>query len=109
MNSGCACVASHAAGSTNFVISDGVDGMIYTNGDVNMLYEKTKKLATDSTYRQQVAKNAYDKIFNVWNPTKSTLRLIEIIEAILNKTELPVFKDGPCSKAEVLKHNWYKG
>ena len=109
MNSCCACVASHAAGSTNFLLEDGVDGMIYTDGDVNMLYEKVKKLVDDKCFRQSIAKNAYKKIFEVWNPNKSTYRLIEIIEAIINKTDLPEFKDGPCSNAEVLKHNWYKG
>ena len=109
MNSGCACVASHAAGSTNFLLNDGVDGMVYVDGNVNMLYEKVKKLVDDKAFRQQVSKNAYDKIFNVWNPDKSTHRLIEIIEAIINKTEIPEFKDGPCSKASVLKHDWYKG
>lgn len=109
MNSGCACVASHAAGSTNFLLNDGVDGMVYTNGNVNMLYEKTKKLVEDKEFRLGMSKKAYDKIFSIWNPTKSTFRLIEIIEAILNKTELPVFQNGPCSKADVVKHNWYKG
>lgn len=109
MNSGCACVASHAAGSTNFLIDDAVDGMIYKNGDVNMLYEKTKKLVENKEFRLGMSRKAYDKIFNIWNPDKSTHRLIEIIEAILDKTELPIFEDGPCSKAEVLKHNWYKG
>lgn len=109
MNSCCACVASHAAGSTNFLLEDGIDGMIYTDGDVDMLYEKVKKLVDDKCFRQSIAKNAYKKIFEVWNPNKSTYRLIEIIEAIINKTDLPEFKDGPCSKAEVLKHNWYNG
>lgn len=108
MNSGCASVASHAAGSTNFLINDGVDGMIYTSGNVNMLYKKVKNLVDDKDYRKHISKNAYKKIFEIWNPDQSTLRLIDIVEAILAGTELPVFDDGPCSKAKVLKHNWYK-
>ena len=46
MNSACACVANHAAGSTNFLIKDKVDGLIYENGDVESLYQKVKYLVT---------------------------------------------------------------
>ena len=70
---------------------------------------QTKKLVEDKEFRLGMSRKAYDKIFDIWNPDKSTHRLVEIIEAILNKTEFPIFEDGPCSKAEVLKHNWYKG
>lgn len=109
MNSCCACVASHAAGSTNFLIDDGVDGMVYTDGNVDMLYEKVKRLVDDRSYRHSVAKKAYEKIYEVWNPDKSTLRLIDIIEAVIENKDIPEFENGPCSKAKVLKHNWYKG
>lgn len=108
MNSGCACVASHAAGSTNFLLEDGIDGMIYSDGDVDMLYKKVKRLVDDKDYRQHISKNAYSKMFDLWNPDKSTLRLIDIIEAILSGAPIPDFEDGPCSKAKVLKHNWYR-
>ena len=33
MNSGCAVVASHAIGSVPFLIKDGVNGLIYENGN----------------------------------------------------------------------------
>ncbi len=107
MNSACACVASHAAGSTNFLINDGKNGFVYKSGDVQSLYSKVKQLVEKREYREEIAKNAYETMVNLWNPDKSYKRLIELIDAILKGKTFDLYEDGPCSKALPIKENWY--
>ena len=108
MNSACACVANHAAGSTNFLIKDGVDGLIYKNGNVESLYQKVKFLVENPTERDKIARNAYEKLVNVWNPAKSYKRMVSLIEALLKTGDCAMYQEGPCSKALPIKENWYK-
>lgn len=108
MNSGCACVASHGAGSTPFLVDDGVDALIYQSGNVDDLYNKTKKLVENKSLREEMGKKAYFKITEHWNIKKSTLRFLEFVQELKEKGKCDLFKSGPCSKAEVINHNWYK-
>ncbi|MBE6684091.1 MAG: glycosyltransferase family 4 protein [Ruminococcaceae bacterium] len=108
MNSACACVANHAAGSTNFLIEDKVDGLIYKNGDVEALYQKVKFLVDNKAERERIARKAYDKMSNEWNPAKSYKRMVALIDLLLKTGNCELYKEGPCSKAYPIKENWYK-
>ena len=108
MNSACACVANHAAGSTNFLIRDGVDGLIYQNGNFESLYKKVKFLVDNQIEREKIARKAYEKLANEWNPAKSYNRMINLIETLLNQGDCTLYQEGPCSKALPIKENWYK-
>ena len=109
MNSACACVASHAAGSTNFLIDDGVDGLVYRSGDVDGLYQKVKGLVADKEKREEIARNAYLKLYEEWNPSKTYKRMVALIEQLLKTGDCTLYENGPCSKALPIKENWYKG
>ena len=109
MNSACACVANHAAGSTNFLIEDKKDGFVYRNGDVEGLYQKVKYLVDNKDMREALARNAYQKMIEEWNPAKSYKRMVALIDSLLKNGDCTLFERGPCSKAEVLKEDWYKG
>lgn len=109
MNSGVACVASHGAGSTNFLTKDGENALVYVSGDVDMLTEKAKLLVDDKELREKIGKNAYNTIYENWNAKTSYKRMIEFIDELKEKGFCELFEDGPCSKAEPLSHNWYKG
>ena len=108
MNSACACVANHAAGSTNFLIDDKVDGLIYKNGDIESLYQKVKFLIDNKDERERIARKAYDKMSNEWNPAKSYKRMVALLDSLFKTGDCELFKDGPCSKAFPIKENWYK-
>jgi glycosyltransferase involved in cell wall biosynthesis len=108
MNSGCACVASHGAGSTPFLVDDGVDALIYQSGNVDDLYNKTKKLVENKSLREKMGRKAYLKITEHWNIKKSTVRFLEFVKELKEKGKCDLFKSGPCSKAEVINHHWYK-
>ncbi len=108
MNSGCAVVASHAIGSVPFLINDGENGLIYKNGDVNDLYDKVKFLLDNPEYRKKISLKAYKTMTEIWNAEVAAERFLKIAENLLNGESIEgVYSEGPCSKAEVLKNNWY--
>lgn len=105
MNSGCAVVASHAIGSAPFLIKDGYNGLIYKYGDINELYFKVKKLLDNKILQEQIGRNSYFTINNIWNANIASERFIKISKALLNNTDIE-FNNGPCSKAKIIKNNW---
>lgn len=109
MNSGVACVASHGAGSTNFLVKDGENALLYVSGNVDMLTEKAKFLIDNKELRESIGKAGYDSMYNLWNPEKSYKRMIAFINELQEKGTCELFAEGPCSKAQALSHNWYKG
>ena len=109
MNSGVACVASHGAGATNFLVNDGENALLYVSGDVNMLTEKAKLLVDNKELREKIGKAGYESMYNLWNPQKSYKRMIQFINELQEKGKCELFAEGPCSKAEPLSHDWYKG
>lgn len=108
MNSGCAVVASHAIGSVPFLIKNGENGLIYKNNDVDDLYEKVFSLVNDSEMCEILGKNAYMTIKSTWNSEVAADRFLMLSESLLNGDVLE-YKYGPCSKAELIKNNWFNG
>ncbi len=106
MNSGCACVASHAIGSVPFLIEDGVNGVIFKNEDIGDLYEKIVNLMSDAELRRKLGKNAYNTINTEWNAKNAANRFLELCEALLAGKKNP-FKTGLCSESEFLNNDWY--
>lgn len=109
MNSGCSVIASHAIGSVPFLIKNGVNGMIYKNGNNEDLFNKTKWLLEHSNERIQMAQNAYLTIVNEWNAQNAAYRLLELTKKIMAGNQNPnIFVEGPCSIAPYYHNNWYK-
>lgn len=98
MNSGCACVASDQAGATNYLINNGVNGLIFESENINDLYNKVKSLVDDDEYRQKIMINGYKTIKNTWNAKVAAERFVTLANCIENGEDTP-YKDGPCSKA----------
>lgn len=109
MNSACAVVASHAIGSVPFLIKDGENGLIYKDGDVDSLYSKVKFLLDNSSERKKIGISAYNTLTEQWNAENAAKRFIDLAEAVISGDNAPdIFADGVCSKAPILKENWYK-
>ena len=108
MNSGCAVVASHAIGAVPFLLQDGINGLIYKDGDIEDLYKKTKWLLENANERKLIAQNAYQTIISEWNAENATKRFISLVNEILKGNTHPkVAESGVCSEAEILKDDWY--
>ena len=109
MNSGCAVVASHAAGSVPYLIKDGINGMIYKNGDITQLYQKVRQLIMDRQLCEKLGRNAYDTIVQEWNAGTAAERLLCLSEDLQNYGSSSRYQSGPCSRAQVIHNYWFSG
>ena len=101
MNSGCAIVASSESGSTNYLVNNGFNGLIYDNNDFDAFYNAVVMLLNDNELCSALAKNAINTICNDWNAENAAKRLVLLSNSLLNKkSKIPLFSDGPCSMAE---------
>lgn len=104
MNSGCAVVCNNQIGAVPYLIKDGINGLIYKNGDIDELYRKVEFLMQNPCEIDLMGKQAYNTIKNHWNPQNAAERFVELAQAIINKdVNSTLFEDGICSKAEILK------
>lgn len=98
MNSGCACIVSHAIGSAGFLIKHNENGLIYKNGDFEDLYSKVKSLFDNKNKTREIGIKAYNTIHELWNADVAAERFLVLAEK-LDKGEDTPFIEGPCSKA----------
>ena len=109
MNSGCAVVASDAAGATPYLVNDGVNGSVYHSGNIQELYEKVRRLLENTTMQYSFGKAAYQTITELWNAEVAAKRFLQLSQALLNGTDASrLFADGPCSPAKPLREGWYR-
>ena len=107
MNSGCAVIASSKIGSVPFLINDGINGCIYRDGNFDDFYIKLKMLCLDKVKREQMGINAYKTMTDIWNAEVATQRLMLLIKDINLNGYSDRYLEGPCSKASVLRDDWY--
>ena len=108
MNSACAVAASHAVGSVPFLIQDGVNGLVYRSGSVRTLAKKVAYLLDDEKATCIIGSTAYQTLVGEWNAEIAAERLIDISSHILQGDTTYAYESGPCSRAEIVKDNWYK-
>ena len=108
MNSGCAIVASHAAGAVPYLLKNGENGLIYRSGDVDTLYEKVKSLLNNPKEQKRVGRAAYETIVKEWNAQIAADRVVRLADAIMKGEKHPnLYESGPCSRAEIMHDNWF--
>ena len=103
MSSACVPVASHAAGSTPYLVNDGENGFVYKSENIDSLYRKIKVLIKDDNVRKQMAKRAYLTMHDTWNAKVAGNNLMLLIESLKEGRDTP-FDDGPCSLAPIINH-----
>ena len=107
MNSGCAVVASHAVGSVPFLLHHKENGLIYRDGDTNMLCSRIQWLLEHPAAREDMGKHAYDTLREEWNPEMAASRLVSLSRTILSGKRRPkLFDSGVCSPAEPISEEW---
>lgn len=106
MNSGCAVVASHEIGAVPYLINDGYNGCIYNDGDISCAIKCIEKLIDNPHYKKDVGKRAIQTICETWNAAQAASNLITLAN-YLNTNREPSSLVGPCSKAEIIKDNWF--
>ena len=99
MNSGCAVVANDEIGSVPYLLSDGKNGYVYHNCNMDELYDRTKKILSNNELCHRLGKNAYNTLKNTWNAEIAAERLIKLVIEINSNNKFSSYTDGPCSYA----------
>ncbi len=107
LNAGCAVVASHACGATPWLVKDDDTGLVFRSGSVDSLAGKLERLIKDEKLRRDLGMRAYEQMTSSWNPEVAAGRVIKLYEALDNGGDTP-FDDGPCSKAQIIKNDWFR-
>lgn len=108
LNAGCAVVASSACGATPWLVKDNETGLVFKSGSAECLAARLKLLLEDEDTRHRLGECAYKQMKELWNPKVAAGRTIRLYEAISEGCDTP-FTDGPLSKAEIIRNNWYRG
>ncbi len=109
MNSGCAVVASHAAGSVPFLVKHKENGLVYKSEDVDDLYTKVKYLLEHPEEQKKMGTGAYHTIADLWNAEVAAERFLKFAEEINEHGCCDLYEDGPCSRAKIIKNDWFRG
>ena len=107
MNSACAVVASHAIGATPYLITHGINGLVYLSGNENNLCQNVEFLLERPEEIRKLGAAAYKTINDEWNAEIAVERLLELSKALLAGEQYPIYSFGPCSKAPLIHNNWY--
>lgn len=108
MDNSCAVVVSHSTGAAPYLIKDRKNGLIYQNGDIDGLCKLVEQLLMNKALVKNYGLAGHKTLIEEWNATVAVERFIDLAANILagNTLNLPV--DGPCSKAEIIKNDWFK-
>lgn len=98
MSSGCAVVASHAAGATPYLIKHNMNGLIYKCGEREDLFLQVEALVENYELRKKIMKNAVKTMQQDWNAKSAANRLFQLCQKLQRGEESP-FESGPCSVA----------
>ena len=109
MNSGCAVVASHAAGAVPYLIRHQENGLIYQSGDIDGLYMQAKALLDSPGMQRTLGTQAYHTITELWNAEVAAERLLHLAQEIREHGRCDLYQDGPCSRAPMIRDDWFKG
>ncbi len=96
MNSCCLVLANEEIGAAPYLLSDGVNGFLYT--DEEGLYQRLRKLLAQPEAYRPVALAANETVQSAWNAEVAAERLLALADALARGEDTP-FPEGPCSKA----------
>ena len=108
LNAGCALVVSHAPGATPWLVKDNETGLVFRNKSVESLADRLEYLINNPAVMEKLGKAAYEQMHNTWNPKVAAGNVLKLAKALEEGKESGI-SEGPCSKSQVIKNNWYKG
>lgn len=94
MNSGCAVVADHMIGAVPYLIRQGYNGRIYRDGDRQALFKETEQLIIDPELRNELGRNAYKTIAEVWNPQNAAEQLTGLLDELTGNESAEIRYNG---------------
>ena len=101
MSNGCAVVASDKIGAVPYLINS-TNGCVFKSENLNSLTSKVEFLINNKEEREQMSREAYRTMRDVWSPENAANNLIELINNLLLGNKEATVSEGPCSKAPYL-------
>lgn len=106
MNSGCAVVAGTEAGCVPWLITNGVNGLLYTRCDYDQLLSRVRQLLRSDPLCTRLGDMARQTIETIWNADTAAERLVWLCGCLLDgysldEIELPA--RGPISRDPEMK------
>ena len=84
MSQKCACIAFEIHGNINEILTDGYDGYVIKDGDLNAFQEKLEFLMDNEEERQRIADNAYESVLR-FSPEKIADQWEEMLLNLVKK------------------------
>nr|WP_315143951.1 glycosyltransferase [uncultured Flavobacterium sp.] len=106
MSNGCAIVASNEIGSVPYLIENKKNGLIFKSNNIDSLINKVEILLLDKVLCEQLARNSYQSMIEIWNPKLAASNFLILTQSILDNKTIS-FEKGPCSIAERTKKNFW--
>ncbi|MCL2717340.1 MAG: glycosyltransferase [Lachnospiraceae bacterium] len=97
MNSGCAVVASEEAGSTRYLVTNGINGFSYPKNNYSEMRDLVKSLLDDPEKLNEFGHNAYQTITGLWNAETAAGELVRVCRDILAGNGVTPAGEGPMS------------
>lgn len=97
MSEGAVLVANEEAGAARELVTDGLTGLLFRDGDAAHLAERLDYLARNPGQREELRARAWERMQAVWSPRAAAERLVALSEALL-RGERIAYDDGPCSR-----------
>lgn len=107
MGSGCAIVASSAAGSSPFLVEHGKNGYLFDINNPQKFYERVHRLINDRKDVERIGRKGYETIHKYWTPDNAAKSFIDLAKSIMDGSPKPKTL-GPCSIAPVMRDEWFK-
>lgn len=101
MNSGCAVLASHAAGAAPFLLKHEENGLVFESGNLYDMEQKAEELVRDAKKRKRLGGAAYETILKEWNEKEAAGRLLRFAEKLLHSDTLRAKKGGKAIRADI--------
>lgn len=98
MGCGCCVLANDAIGAVPYLVRDGVNGVVYHNGNQLELNKKLRSLMDNPTERGRLGAQARKELETIWSPRNAAECLLKLSECLINGEGTPI-DEGPCSKA----------
>lgn len=106
MNSGCVVVADRMEGASLYLIKQGENGYYYEKPIATKLAELVGNLLEDKALCERLGRKAYETITKLWNAKVAAERLLKMCELVAaGKALEPLWTEGPCSKAEIIREH----
>ena len=105
LSSQCAVLSCRAAGATDFLIQDGVNGLSYASDEE--FKAKLLRLVKDRAYAQKLAVEGRRFICEDWTADQAVSHLLQVVDHLQSHTPIPEFLIGH-GAGTFIRNQWYK-